>query len=506
MIILPDISENIALLFAKANEPLIPENLAPLDIGHPTFAKVIAQLDPTHFADLENTVEVPEDPALKISFEEGAAEEETTMPHTTALRSTSIKSSLSEIDELSEHGQYLNPMHQRDPLQQHQTNLVKDPHYETVKYDTKSAGIEFKQAQPTPLTHDAAPKQTQRTEQEVTPTIVLNSIQSRQETTVEIDEKPTLPINPAIPINKARIEPDFAPYKEQEVRPDKAQQANPVLLRAAIQIEGPGTPSTPKRQEVSFEPMTSTTLHAASEEQTPTKSEILPITANPEAKTPTAFWERRDRMNQTQEIPAPLVSKQASTKANPSKTLPDFGNAHDIRIHQGIKKFPSEISTPQHGLTAQGQLAANTSIASSVPPTAVHSNASFPASNLATLLDAAVTLRDSGGGQIDVALSPEDLGRLKIKLENVSSGPQITFFAERTDTQDMMRRQIEHLQQQFRQMGFENLSFAFEQHGSAQNQFPSTNDSDETDLIIVADEISEKTTPPPLTSGLDLRV
>jgi len=87
----------------------------------------------------------------------------------------------------------------------------------------------------------------------------------------------------------------------------------------------------------------------------------------------------------------------------------------------------------------------------------------FPVSNVHTIVDAALTLKDTGG-QIDVSLSPEDLGKLTIKFDQAVNGPQLTLFAERPDTQDAMRRQMELLQAQFREMGFDNLSFAFDQN------------------------------------------
>jgi flagellar hook-length control protein FliK len=129
----------------------------------------------------------------------------------------------------------------------------------------------------------------------------------------------------------------------------------------------------------------------------------------------------------------------------------------------------------------------------------------FSLHNSKVISDAVLALRDSGG-QIDVILSPEDLGRLNIKLEQTVNGTQITFAVEKLETQDLMRRQIEHLQSQFKNMGFENLSFDFEQqHGNTTEQ-KSTEKND-----ALNDGLPPKQDQKPLqlvatTGGLDIRI
>lgn len=139
-----------------------------------------------------------------------------------------------------------------------------------------------------------------------------------------------------------------------------------------------------------------------------------------------------------------------------------------------------------------------------MPLTTHHVRALSP-QNTATINDAVISLRDSGG-QIDVSLSPEDLGRVSVKLEHTLNGTQITFAADRPETQELMRRQMEHLQNQFKQMGFDNLSFSFEQN---QNGKFIKGDASDAEKIASSVQALPDSTNLTLTSpvgGLDIRI
>ncbi|MGH1576811.1 flagellar hook-length control protein FliK [Planktotalea sp.] len=130
----------------------------------------------------------------------------------------------------------------------------------------------------------------------------------------------------------------------------------------------------------------------------------------------------------------------------------------------------------------------------------------FQTANAHAITDAVVHLRDTGG-QVDVALSPDDLGRLSIKLEQTNQGSVFTFSADRADTQDLIRRQIEQLQEQFRAMGFENLNFAFENQGQDQSAKASEKSNTPTEQPKHATQetvLKVMLTEP--SSGLDIRI
>lgn len=68
-----------------------------------------------------------------------------------------------------------------------------------------------------------------------------------------------------------------------------------------------------------------------------------------------------------------------------------------------------------------------------------------------------------GGGPVEITLSPEELGRVRMTLASGEGGLVLQLVADRADTLDLMRRHIDQLAQDFRAMGFERLSFAFGQ-------------------------------------------
>ena len=79
----------------------------------------------------------------------------------------------------------------------------------------------------------------------------------------------------------------------------------------------------------------------------------------------------------------------------------------------------------------------------------------------------AEAIATKGERNIEVALSPEELGRVKMRLSTSEAGVSVLITTERPETQDMMRRHIDQLAEEFRRMGFEDISFEFSSEGFA---------------------------------------
>ncbi|MEZ5732294.1 MAG: flagellar hook-length control protein FliK [Paracoccaceae bacterium] len=62
---------------------------------------------------------------------------------------------------------------------------------------------------------------------------------------------------------------------------------------------------------------------------------------------------------------------------------------------------------------------------------------------------------------VEVALSPEELGRVRMTIASHEGQLTMAILAERPETLDLLRRNIESLAQDFRDLGFQNLSFSF---------------------------------------------
>ncbi|MES0862354.1 flagellar hook-length control protein FliK [Ruegeria sp. SCPT10] len=77
---------------------------------------------------------------------------------------------------------------------------------------------------------------------------------------------------------------------------------------------------------------------------------------------------------------------------------------------------------------------------------------------IAGQMAAAIQAR-AGSGAIEIALNPEELGRVSIILNGREDGFHLTIAAERPETLDLMRRHIAVLSEEFQKLGYGDLSF-----------------------------------------------
>ncbi|MFZ5709219.1 MAG: flagellar hook-length control protein FliK [Pseudomonadota bacterium] len=73
----------------------------------------------------------------------------------------------------------------------------------------------------------------------------------------------------------------------------------------------------------------------------------------------------------------------------------------------------------------------------------------------------ATALRPHHDRAVELTLSPEELGVVRMSLSATDSSAVLIVTAERPETLDLMRRNVDALERQFREMGFQNLSFSF---------------------------------------------
>lgn len=82
----------------------------------------------------------------------------------------------------------------------------------------------------------------------------------------------------------------------------------------------------------------------------------------------------------------------------------------------------------------------------------------------------AIAVSKSDGGTIELALRPVELGETQISMEFEAERLVVTVATERAETQDLMRRQIDDLAREFRDLGYRDVSFRFEQQTGQQGQ------------------------------------
>lgn len=66
------------------------------------------------------------------------------------------------------------------------------------------------------------------------------------------------------------------------------------------------------------------------------------------------------------------------------------------------------------------------------------------------------------GRAVELSLSPAELGSVRMKLSPADVGMVVSIFAERPETLDLMRRNIEALERAITDLGYENVAFSFD--------------------------------------------
>jgi len=142
--------------------------------------------------------------------------------------------------------------------------------------------------------------------------------------------------------------------------------------------------------------------------------------------------------------------------------------------------------------------------AQQIAPTAALNRAYAP--HVTQQITAAIV--QSSGGTTEIMLNPEELGRVRIAMTAGDAGLTVTLLAERPETIDLMRRNIEHLTRELRDMGYDNPTFNFEnQHrgtGEAWGENTPQSDASAELPVIEAPTITRQHVT--LSGGLDLKL
>jgi flagellar hook-length control protein FliK len=112
------------------------------------------------------------------------------------------------------------------------------------------------------------------------------------------------------------------------------------------------------------------------------------------------------------------------------------------------------------------------------------------------------------GATTEIALNPEELGRVRISVTAGDAGLTVAIIAERPETMDLMRRNIDLLTRELREMGYENPTFTFgDQSGDAdQDQGDGAVQSGAASDPSTADEHPQTSMRVALSGGLDLKL
>lgn len=82
----------------------------------------------------------------------------------------------------------------------------------------------------------------------------------------------------------------------------------------------------------------------------------------------------------------------------------------------------------------------------------------------------AQSARNLPGGPVEITLNPEELGRVRMHLTAVDGALTLVVAAEKPETLELMRRNIDQLAQEYRDMGYDALDFSFGQDSGGRDQ------------------------------------
>ena len=122
----------------------------------------------------------------------------------------------------------------------------------------------------------------------------------------------------------------------------------------------------------------------------------------------------------------------------------------------------------------------------------------------------AVALGRSADGTIDIALHPQELGRLRLSLTPTDAGLVVTIAAERPETLDLLRRHAVDLGQDLRNLGFRDVDLNFGAPGSDHfrgHRAPGPTEDADIGLTTRSAQVPSPVAPVlPGVGGLDIRL
>ena len=151
------------------------------------------------------------------------------------------------------------------------------------------------------------------------------------------------------------------------------------------------------------------------------------------------------------------VARSGQTATGPA---PALGAATPIDAAASVSP-----TAPSFAPQASGSMQApvQTSGAAPAPPPP-------PALQIAT----AVASEGPGASQIDVSLSPEELGHVRLRLTHGEAGLSVAVTADRPETLDLLRRNIDTLARDFQDIGYGDVSFSFGDQPRQERPAPSS--------------------------------
>lgn len=179
------------------------------------------------------------------------------------------------------------------------------------------------------------------------------------------------------------------------------------------------------------------------------------------------------------ELPADEGARQdaaPAAKGTPVQHISRSGDPSFVPSTAGDAAMPGADSsgpspTPLQSVAAAPVATQSQHISDGPAPQAAPQGAGMTDIGRQAVQSVAHAIRHMEGGSVEIALSPEELGHVRLLLrDHTTATPTVTLHADRAETLDLMRRHIDILAQDLRDMGYRDVSFSFggqTQHGDA---------------------------------------
>ncbi|MDX8346430.1 flagellar hook-length control protein FliK [Cognatiyoonia sp. IB215446] len=295
---------------------------------------------------------------------------------------------------------------------------------------------------------------------------------------------------------------------EVQMPPTKVETAEAAKVLVAGQPKTPVAPAidpSAKAPPADAMPQETTNMLGASKEATPKPTATTPIAmALPEEKSGVAVAdellppkpEKRDIPVEARTPPkvAPLLIRETPM---PVQATPLAQMMQDIS-KPGANAPLGDVELTQTLLVSE-RPAANAS------QQVVVTSSPHGAETTRQVAQQLVTsMTQHAGRMTEIALHPEELGRVRLAMTSLDAAITLSVTAERPETAELLRRNIDVLAQEFRDLGYDDINFSFDgdgksDDGSAPEKMPDMNMASDKSEV----PLRPKTGP---TSGLDLRL
>lgn len=225
-----------------------------------------------------------------------------------------------------------------------------------------------------------------------------------------------------------------------------------------------------------------------------------------------------EAMGETVRTDAPAPDTRHTTARNPAYPAPlQQAGAPQLAVstdgpRQGHvrDRTPAPETDPLRPLVGMPATEADTSAARTDAPRPEPARQTQPQPIARQIVEA---VRHGPDGRVELTLSPEELGRVRMAMHSVDGTMVVTVTADRAETQDMLRRYAAVLRSEFAEQGYTQVDIGFANQGQSGTQTFATNphaqtsrtDSPEFSITDThAGPVAAHTTVS--ASGLDLRL